>query len=250
MYKIALFASHYPGLEVLKFLKEQSNLDIHYLYLTGIDKEIDTRLKKISGLNNKKIFVDKYSYENETHYNLFKNSNIDCLITVFWPWLISRKLFSYAKKTINFHPSLLPSYRGWYPHVHNIIDKTQSGVTLHELDENADTGKIWFQKKIRPKCTDNAKDLYDRLQKEIVELFKKNWDKIRNDEVEPYKQSNKNASFKTKRDASKYDLIELDKKVITKDLINILRARTFGDKSYAYFKEKGKKVFIKLSLTY
>ena len=24
------------------------------------------------------------------------------------------------------------------PHVHNIIDKTQSGVTLHELDDTAD----------------------------------------------------------------------------------------------------------------
>ena len=60
--------------------------------------------------------------------------------------LLNKKLYSLSEKTINFHPSLLPSYRGWYPHVHNIIDKTQCGVTLHELNEGADTGKIWIQK--------------------------------------------------------------------------------------------------------
>ena len=250
MYKVALFASHEPGLEILKFLKEQNNLKICNLYLTGKNKKIDKKLRTLSGLHNNNIFIEKSSYENEKHYKLFKKSNIDCLITVFWPWIISRKLFSHSKKTINFHPSFLPSYRGWYPHVHNIIDKTQSGVTLHELDDTADSGRIWIQKKIKTETTDNAKDLYDRLQKEIVKLFKENWDKIRNNKIKPFNQSNINTSFKTKKDVQKYDFIETDKKFAAKDLINILRARNFGDKSYAYFVENGRKVFIKLSLTH
>ena len=94
-----------------------------------------------------------------------------------------------SKKTINFHPSLLPSYRGWYPHVYNIIENTQSGVTLHELNESADTGKIWIQKKVNQIPTDNAKDLYKRLQFEIVKLFKKKiGKKLKNDQIKPFKQ--------------------------------------------------------------
>ena len=47
MYKVALFASHEPVLEVLKFLKEQNNLKICNLYLTGKNKQIDKKLKSL-----------------------------------------------------------------------------------------------------------------------------------------------------------------------------------------------------------
>ena len=145
MYKIALFASHKPGREVLKFLKKQKGIKIVMLYLSGKDKINDKKIASLSDINKKNIFYGKKSYENIQHVNLFKNNNIDCLITVFWPWLLNKNIYSLSKKTINFHPSLLPSYKGWYPHVHNIIEKTQSGVTLHELTDEADSGKIWAQ---------------------------------------------------------------------------------------------------------
>ena len=135
------------------------------------------KMINLSGIKYKKIFYGRQSYENDKHNSFFKKLNIDCIITVFWPWILNKKLYSLSEKTINFHPSLLPSYRGWYPHVHNIIDKTQSGVTLHELNEEADTGKIWIQKKVECMATDNAKDLYKRLQLEIVKLFKKKLEK-------------------------------------------------------------------------
>ena len=159
MYKVALFASHEPGIEIIKFLKKQKDLEIALLYLSGINKKIDKKITNLSEINPKKIFFNKESYENKRHINFFKNENIDCLITVFWPWILNKNIYGLAKKTINFHPSLLPSYRGWYPHVHNIIEKTQSGVTLHELDEEADTGKIWVQKKVNAKITDKIHKL-------------------------------------------------------------------------------------------
>ena len=250
MYKIALFASHKPGLEIIKFLSKQKNLEIAVLYLTGHERDLDKKMINLSGIKCKKILYGRQSYENDKHISFFKKLNINCIITVYWPWILPKKLYSLSEKTINFHPSLLPSYRGWYPHVHNIIDKTQCGVTLHELNEGADTGKIWIQKKVECTATDNAKDLYKRLQLEIVKLFKKNWKKIKNDQIKPYNQRKKNSSFKKKADVNKYDHIDLNKKVVTKDFINILRARSFGNKSFAYFKEEGKKVYINLKLSY
>ena len=153
------------------------------LYLSGKDNISDKKIASISGLNKKRVFYGRKSYETNKHINFFKKNDIDCLITVFWPWIIRKNIYGLAKKTINFHPSLLPNYKGWYPHVHNLIENTQSGVTLHELEETPDSGNIWVQKKVSSEPTDDAKDLYKRLQIEIVNLFKKNWKKIKNDEI-------------------------------------------------------------------
>ena len=248
MYKVALFASYKPGIEVAKFLQKKNDIEVTMLYLTGRDEVNDKKIAGLLDLNKKKIFYGKTSYENKKNIDFFKKNNIDCLITVFWPWILNENIYKLAKKTINFHPSLLPFYRGWYPHVHNIIEKTQSGVTLHELNKEADSGKIWVQKKVVSKPTDNAKDLYIRLQVEIVKLFKKNWDKIKNDKIVPFEQGTKKSKFKSKKDVEQYDHIDLNKKILTEDLINILRARSFGNRSFAYFSKGGKKVYINLTL--
>lgn len=50
---------------------------------------------------------------------------------------------------INVHPSLLPKYRGANPYSSVIINgETETGVTLHFMDETFDTGDIIVQKKI------------------------------------------------------------------------------------------------------
>lgn len=50
---------------------------------------------------------------------------------------------------VNCHPSLLPQYRGANPYSHVIInDEKETGVTLHFMDENFDTGNIILQHKV------------------------------------------------------------------------------------------------------
>ena len=62
-------------------------------------------------------------------------------------------------------------------------------------------------KKRYSKPTDNAKDLYKRLQVEIVKLFKKNWDKIKNDKIVPFEQDLKKVNCKSKK-VEQYDRID------------------------------------------
>ena len=99
------------------------------------------------------------------------------------------------------------------------------------------------------KPTDNAKDLYIRLQNEIVKLFKENWKDIQNDKIKSFNQGQEKNNFKSKCDVEKYNYIDLNKKILTEDLINILRARSFGKKSFAYFNQNGKKVYLNLTLS-
>ena len=44
--------------------------------------------------------------------------------------------------------SFLPYNRGSHPNFWSFIDDTPKGITIHEIDEGADTGNIVFQKKI------------------------------------------------------------------------------------------------------
>ena len=51
--------------------------------------------------------------------------------------------------SINLHPSLLPNYRGLAPQHFPIINgENKTGVTVHFMDENIDTGNIIIQKEI------------------------------------------------------------------------------------------------------
>ena len=161
---------------------------------------------------------------------------------------ITRVFFQLAKQTINFHPSLLPMNRGWYPHVHNIIRNTRSGVTLHQISKKADEGKIWCQKEVKVNCTDTAKNLYDRLLIHIESLFKSNWNKIKNNKLKAFEQDHSKAIYYNKKDAQVYDEIDITKKIYPLELINILRARTFGKNPLHIINLNNEKIYINLSL--
>ncbi|MEE6251619.1 MAG: formyltransferase family protein, partial [Bdellovibrionota bacterium] len=154
-----------------------------------------------------------------------------------------------SASSVNFHPAYLPINRGWYPHVHSILDGSVCGVSIHKIDENADTGPIWAQEKVELLPTDTAKDIYVRLQKRIFEVFSKNWDSIKNGSLNPTPQNLTGGNYHKKNEIEALDHIDLEKTYTGEELINILRARSFGDRGFAYFTKANKKIFLKLELS-
>lgn len=86
-------------------------------------------------------------------------------------------------KVINSHPSLLPKYGGvgmYGRFVHEAVinnAENESGVTIHEVDENYDEGKIILQRKVTIDINEDAESLEAKVKeleiKTIVEAFKK-----------------------------------------------------------------------------
>ncbi|MBD3387519.1 MAG: hypothetical protein GF416_00705 [Candidatus Altiarchaeales archaeon] len=73
---------------------------------------------------------------------------------------------------LNWHPALLPKYRGRYSTVHAIFNGEEyAGVTLHWMDEGVDSGPIVLQERIRIDRDDTAKSLYERCTEAGVKLF-------------------------------------------------------------------------------
>ena len=63
--------------------------------------------------------------------------------------IIDKKIIKKLKiPIINLHIGYLPYNRGAHPNFWSFIENTPSGVSIHEVDEGIDTGKIVDQKMI------------------------------------------------------------------------------------------------------
>jgi phosphoribosylglycinamide formyltransferase-1 len=74
-------------------------------------------------------------------------------------------LNAYPGRIVNIHPALLPKYggKGMYGmHVHEAVvacRETESGITIHYINENYDEGQIIFQAKCRVLPADTPADV-------------------------------------------------------------------------------------------
>lgn len=246
MKKVTLFLNTIVGFEIAKFLLTDDSIEIETIFLSNQYPEID---KKIQSLFLKeKTIINVIDDKSELDLFFIKKTKVFFLICVYWPYLLNKNILSKAENNINFHPALLPINRGWYPHVHSIIDESKAGVTLHEMNEYADKGDILSQKEVKIPQFYCAKEAYELLQNEMIKIFVKNWSIIRDKKIKKIKQNESYANYHKKNEIDKLDFIDISKKEY-KDLINILRARTFGDKGYAYFlDENNEKIFMTLKL--
>lgn len=247
--KIALFANNKAGIEIAKFFGDSYFDEVGVIYLTAFNDETDKKIINSSKLENRKIFYGNEILDSKDHINWFQEQNFDAIVCVYWPWILKPEIFKYAKKTINFHPALLPINRGWYPHVHNILNKSPAGVTLHEISKGADEGNIWVQKKVEISPYDTAKSLYLKLQDEIIKLFKKNWELIITNKIESREQDHTQANYHSKSEINDLDKIDIDGDMSIREFIQLLKARSFGDLGFAFYEDQKTKVFLNLRLS-
>lgn len=247
MKNIILLANGNLGLEAAKTLMISGD-SVTRVYYHGDDDY----LQELSSILNlvPSLFFTWTDFKKPNHLDPLLKEPADFLISVYWPYLLRGNELNIAKDSINFHPALLPINRGWYPHVHSILDGSPTGVTLHRMAPGADTGEIWVQKKVEIYSTDIASDIYLRLQNNIIELFRKNWHQIRDKGIMPFPQNEEHAIYHKKSEIDTLDYIDLDAPTTAKKIINLLRSRTFGDNGYAYFLDNdGNKIKIKICLT-
>ena len=77
-----------------------------------------------------------------------KDLDVDIAVVCSFNYKIPKVLMNATKDGfINVHPSLLPKYRGGNPYSRVIMNgETETGVTVHFMDEGFDTGDIIAQK--------------------------------------------------------------------------------------------------------
>lgn len=99
------------------------------------------------------LLIEKERFFNGDHYlPELKKHHIDFIVLAGFLWKMPAAIINeYPKKIINIHPALLPKYggKGMYgSKVHEAVivaGETESGITIHYVDELYDHGEIIFQ---------------------------------------------------------------------------------------------------------
>lgn len=151
-------------------------------------------------------------------------------------------------RCVNVHPGMLPYNRGMYPQVFSIINGMPFGVTIHEMDEKIDSGRVIIQKKINILPDDTSDKVYARAIMTEVELLVENIHRIVQGD---YKTEILDGvgNYNSRQDFCKLCCIDTNKKLTMREAIDYLRALTFEGYDNAYFvSENGKKVFVSVKL--
>lgn len=169
--KIILFASGNGSNaeNIFRFFKNKKNVDVHTVYTNRSKAGIINRFKPL-GINvevfNRKSFINGSLLKNVI------NQNPDLIILAGFLWKFgSDWIEAFDKKIINIHPSLLPKYggKGMYgDHVHKAVKEnceSETGITIHYINEFYDEGAIIFQEKVKLDKDDNLEDISYKVRK-------------------------------------------------------------------------------------
>lgn len=238
---IVLYAGKKFGNLVLEYLIKKGisfsivpNLDDN-----GKDKEIHKSTIKLAKKNSIKIL------NNLKLSNLIKKKKlkIDYIICAGTTNIIPKDLLDVIKYgAINFHPSLLPKYRGRYSTVHALFNgEKYSGVTCHWVSNKIDKGAIIEQKKIKIANHFTAKDLYEVFTIEAFKIFKKIFTKILKGEKIKAVQIKVRTKYKNKHFPNNGNL---NWNWNGKKILNFIRSMTYAPYEPPSFRLGGKKFYI------
>ncbi len=97
--------------------------------------------------------------------------DVDLIISFGYNKILSKDILdNILRPPVNLHMSYLPYNRGSHPNFWSFILDTPKGITIHEIDEGADTGNIIFQKKFE---LDPNLEMYSTFEKTYNFLFQK-----------------------------------------------------------------------------
>lgn len=119
-----------------------------------------------------KDFESKAMYEAEL-LHLLEEEQVDLVILAGYMRIVGPTLLEvFSNRIINIHPSLLPDFPG----LHGIRDAfsanvTETGVTIHYVDNGVDTGPIIAQEKVEIEPFDTLDSLEEKIHALEHKLF-------------------------------------------------------------------------------
>ncbi len=105
----------------------------------------------------------------------------DFLFSFYYRHLLSREVLALPSRgALNLHGSLLPRYRGRCPINWVLVHgETETGVTLHYMEEKPDRGDIVAQRRVPISETDTALDLARKLTPAAAALLRDTYPLLR-----------------------------------------------------------------------
>ena len=180
--RVAIFSSgNGTNFEVLakKFKAGEFNAELALLFSDHPDAKVIERAKKLAipvETFTVKECGGKPRYE-EKILEILAKHQIDFVVLAGYMRVLGPDIVSsYDHKIVNLHPAYLPEYQGlhaieraYQDHVEH--GKTQTGVTVHYVDQGLDTGPAILQKHVPIQPDDTLETLEARVHACEYELY-------------------------------------------------------------------------------
>lgn len=179
MKKIAIFASGSGtnAENIVNFFHEGNRLRVDLVLTDKKDAFVQERMKP---LGVECIYFPRSVWRDEPQkiVGLLRQHEIDLVVLAGFNALVNAEIVkAFPMRMLNLHPSLLPEFGGkgmWGHHVHEAVlaaGKTESGLTVHYVDNNFDTGEILMQQKVEVLPDDTPESLEQRIHQAEYSLY-------------------------------------------------------------------------------
>ncbi|MGJ8591585.1 MAG: phosphoribosylglycinamide formyltransferase [Aquaticitalea sp.] len=136
-------------------------------------------LDRAKGLNVSALSFNRIAFSKSNDVlNILKASRPDLIVLAGFLWKFPETILKeFPNKVINIHPALLPKYggKGMYGNfVHEAVvanKETETGITIHYVNEHYDEGAIIFQARCTVESTDTAEDVAAKIHELEMEHF-------------------------------------------------------------------------------
>jgi methionyl-tRNA formyltransferase len=239
--RLLLLADHRVGLEITQYLIEHFPQDFA-LVVTTAENDIFYESRK------RKIPVQVFD-TNEALAAQLANSEIDLGVLAWWPKIIQGQLLELPRLGfINTHPSLLPYNRGKHYNFWAIVEEAPFGVSLHCVDDGIDSGDIVAQDRIAYDWRDTGGSLYGKAQEAMVRLFCSTYPRLRQGQFQRYPQETNRGSFHRASELEPASRLQLETSYGGREILNLLRARTFPGHPGCWFEENGERFEVRIEI--
>lgn len=170
--RLAIFASGSGtnAEEIFRYFKNHPT--IHPALLLSNNPEAYA-LKRADDHGIEAMTFNREEFSDGTVLAHLQRTKVTHLVLAGFLWLVPASLLkAYEGKVVNIHPALLPSFggKGMYGmKVHQAVKESgahETGITIHEVNERYDEGKIIFQ----AKCEVLPEDTPETIAKKVHSL--------------------------------------------------------------------------------
>ncbi|WP_282069650.1 phosphoribosylglycinamide formyltransferase [Olleya namhaensis] len=178
MKRVVIFASGSGSNaeNLIRFFQNRDNASVIQVLTNNPHAKVLDRCKKlkVSGLSfNKTAFT-----ATDDVLNLLKVNQPDLIVLAGFLWKFPENILKhFPSKVINVHPALLPKFggKGMYGmHVHESVvanKETETGITIHYVNEHYDEGAVIFQAKCEVLASDTALDVAEKIHELEMKHF-------------------------------------------------------------------------------
>ena len=167
-YRIAIFASGNSSNaeEIIKFFKNHPSIKVDIIVSNNPNAFV---LQRAKNHNIPTLVLTRKEFQETVALRLHA-LDITHIVLAGFLWLIpSNLLQKFPNRIINIHPALLPKYggKGMYGmKIHDSVrsaNETESGITIHIVDEKYDEGTILYQHKCDIELADTPQQIADKV---------------------------------------------------------------------------------------